>query len=144
MTERREEAVSFPIPSPAAENLQICELCDNKKRKFSSFSIKSSRNWRRKNLLNLQVEVSIKTLIEINVNSKFSLPLLRASLLKNAEIVEKIYSLFAIRHHDCENVHRLSLLLWKNETLFNWKYTHLKVHHRLSGGCVAKKHPYQH
>lgn len=25
--------------------------------------------------------------------------------------------------------------LRKNETLFNWKYTHLKVHHRLLGIC---------
>lgn len=54
-------------------------------------------------------------------------------------------NLFSICHHPaswlCERSLSSSACYRKNETLFNWKYTHLKVHHRLvelgvgAGGC---------
>lgn len=44
-------------------------------------------------------------------------------------------NLFSICHHPaswlCERSLSSSACYRKNETLFNWKYTHLKVHHRL-------------
>lgn len=54
---------------PSLFKRKICSLCDNKNGNFASSSI--TREPENRKMLNLEVEVSIKTLIEINVNSKF-------------------------------------------------------------------------
>lgn len=123
----------FSRGSNSRENLQIC---DNGKESLPKLfhQVLGERKflcWISK------LKFQLKVWLKLMWIQKFPLRFPCRGDGSRADSVEKCWNsrenLFSICHHPASWLWERSSPMRKNETLFNWKYTHLKVHHHLVG-----------